>query len=143
MPRLRPVSNVCAVDGLPARRALHDDDNNYDSERLFGVVYTMMTIRESLTHAYLRYVASTSRPVALGPFRSELGFEVLYWLPFLEKVVSTYKIAPERCLAISRGGMGQLYPATRNVDLYQAKGIDAVRLENHCLLYTSPSPRDA
>ena len=29
-------------------------------------------------------VARSSRPILVGPWRSEVGFEVLYWLPYLE-----------------------------------------------------------
>jgi hypothetical protein len=86
-----------------------------------------------LDHAlrlYLRYLASTTRPIVLGPFRSELGFEALYWLPFLAWALKHATIPPERCIALSRGGMGHLYPAAHHVDLYALRGVDAVRLEN-------------
>lgn len=84
----------------------------------------------SLLRAYLRYLASTTRPIVLGPFRSELGFECLYWLPFLAWAVKHAGIPREQCIALSRGGMGHLYPAANQVDLYALRGIDAVRIEN-------------
>jgi hypothetical protein len=87
-------------------------------------------MRSLYLRAYLRYLASTSKPIVLGPFRSEPGFEVLYWLPFLQWALKTYKIAPERCIALSRGGMGVFYPAKSHVDLYAIRGVDAVRVEN-------------
>jgi hypothetical protein len=80
--------------------------------------------------AYLRYLKTTRGPIVLGPFRSELGFEVLYWLPFLNWALKHAGIPKERCIALSRGGMGHLYPAANQVDLYALRGVDAVRLEN-------------
>lgn len=87
-------------------------------------------LRSLAVRAYLRYIAFTGRPIVLGPWRSELGFEVLYWLPFLHWALQYAKIPPDRCLALSRGGMGKLYPATHHADLYALRGIDAVRIEN-------------
>ena len=86
--------------------------------------------RSLLVRAYLRRLALSDRPIVLGPWRSELGFEVLYWLPFLTWAVTRYGIAPSRCLALSRGGMGRLYPAAHAVDLYTLRTVDQVRLEN-------------
>jgi len=80
--------------------------------------------------AYLRGIAATGRPIILGPWRSELGFEVLYWLPFLAWALKYAGIEKDRCFALSRGGMGALYPASRYDDLYTLRGIDALRIEN-------------
>src|SRR5688572_3209459 len=80
--------------------------------------------------AYLKAIAATGKPIVLGPWRSELGFEHLYYLPFLHWAQRYAGISPDRCLALSRGGMGKLYPASSSVDLYDLRGVDAVRLEN-------------
>ena len=80
--------------------------------------------------AYLRRLTLDDQPIVLGPWRSELGFEVLYWLPLLRWALTTYGIKPERSVALSRGGLGGLYPAAHHLDLYQLRGVDAVRLEN-------------
>ena len=86
--------------------------------------------RSLVTRAYLRYLASTRGPIVLGPYRSELGFEVLYWLPFLKWALKAYGISPDRCVALSRGGMGAFYGVAHVVDLYELKTVDEVRLEN-------------
>lgn len=86
--------------------------------------------------AYLRYLKTTKGPIILGPFRSELGFEVLYWTPFLNWALKYAGIQKERCIALSRGGMGHLYPAAHQVDLYALRGVDAVRLENQVDIQT-------
>lgn len=94
------------------------------------------TARAAITRAYLRHLAATDKPIVLGPFRSELGFEVLYWLPFLHWAQRVAGISPERCIALSRGGMGHLYPAAKAVDLYTLRGVDVVRTENQVDLET-------
>lgn len=89
-----------------------------------------MTSRLALK-AYLRAITATGRPIVLGPWRSEVGFESLYWLAFLRwaKTYAGFKAA--RCLAITRGGAGVLYPHMATADLYQLRSIEAVRQENH------------
>jgi hypothetical protein len=47
--------------------------------------------------------------ILVGPFLSEIGFEVLYWLPMLARYVERHSIARERVVAISRGGAGVWY----------------------------------
>lgn len=64
-----------------------------------------------------RYVAITSRPIFVGPWRSEIGFEVLYWLPFVAQWVHRYGIDSKRLVAISRGGASRWYDAGRTVEL--------------------------
>lgn len=86
--------------------------------------------RSLVVRAYLRHIARSGKPIVFGPWRSELGFEVLYWLPFLRWACTTYGIAPERCIALSRGGMGALYPAAKSVDLFSLRTVDEVRIEN-------------
>jgi hypothetical protein len=57
--------------------------------------------------------------IAVGPWTSELGFELLYWIPFVRRALRAAGVAPERVVAISRGGAGSWYSdfATRYVDL--------------------------
>lgn len=86
--------------------------------------------KSRIVRAYLRYISTTKHPIVLGPWRSELGFEVLYWMPFLAWALKRYQIAPERCLALSRGGMGNLYHVPHVADLYTVRTVDQVRLEN-------------
>ena len=87
-------------------------------------------VKARIVQAKLAHLARSKRPIVLGPFRSEVGFEQLYWVPFLTWALKKYKIGPERCLALSRGGMGLLYPAAQHRDLYAMRGVDGVRMEN-------------
>jgi len=80
--------------------------------------------------AYLRYIASTNRPILIGPWRSEVGFETLYWLPFLRWAKSYAGFKADRCVVVTRGGAGVLYPHMRSVDLYSLRAVATVRQEN-------------
>jgi hypothetical protein len=80
--------------------------------------------------AYVRWMASTSWPIVVGPFRSELGFEVLYWMPMVRWALQQHGIDPGRVVVLSRGGMGGLYSVGQAVDLYSLRTVDQVRLEN-------------
>lgn len=69
-----------------------------------------------------RELAALSRgsgPIIVGPWLSEVGYEVLYWRPFLAWMLDRYRIAPERIIAVSRGGVAEWYRgiASRYVDL--------------------------
>ncbi len=48
-----------------------------------------------------------SRPILVGPWLSEVGFELLYWIPFLRKALAG--IPPERIWILSRGGCRSWY----------------------------------
>ena len=60
------------------------------------------------------------RSIIVGPWTGEVGFELLYWVPFVRWVVSTYGFPPERLIIVSRGGVHAWYSglATRYVDVF-------------------------
>lgn len=79
--------------------------------------------------AYVERLARSDRPILLGPWRSEVGFEALYWVPFLRKALQSAGIGPERLGVLTRGGAGVLY-GLPSVDLYALRSVEQVRLEN-------------
>jgi hypothetical protein len=48
-------------------------------------------------------------PIIAGPWLSEVGYEVLYWVPFLRWVAAAYRVPPTRFVAVSRGGTASWY----------------------------------
>lgn len=68
----------------------------------------------------LSRATSGRRPIIVGPWTSEVGYEVLYWLPFLRWAVDQHAISPERLVAVSRGGTALWYEgiAGRYVDIF-------------------------
>jgi hypothetical protein len=65
-------------------------------------------------------VARGHGPIVVGPWLSEVGFEVLYWIPFLRWFQDRYRVDPERIIAISRGGVAEWYGdiASRYVEIF-------------------------
>jgi hypothetical protein len=54
-------------------------------------------------------VAKGTDPIIVGPWLAEVGYEVLYWIPFLRWFTHAYKINPDRIVAVSRGGVHSWY----------------------------------
>ncbi len=57
----------------------------------------------------LTRIAAGRDLVVAGPWLGEVGFELLYWIPFLAWCAETYGIPRERWLVISRGGTAGWY----------------------------------
>ncbi len=72
------------------------------------------------------------RPILLGPWRSELGFEALYWMPFLRWLSGQVKGFDQRACVVTRGGLAPLYAnvASHGYDLYAVRDVKDVRREN-------------
>jgi hypothetical protein len=64
---------------------------------------------ERQVEARVRRTAGSGRPLILGPWFSEVGFEVLYWVPFLRWLKAEHNWDPARVVAISRGGVRSWY----------------------------------
>lgn len=67
----------------------------------------------------LAALARGTEPIVVGPWLSEVGYEVLYWRPFLTWMLDRYRIDPDRVIAVSRGGVADWYRgiASRYVEL--------------------------
>jgi hypothetical protein len=89
------------------------------------------TLRNPLLRAqwaiFARHLAASKLPILIGPFRSEVGFELLYWIPFLNALRERYGISRDRCVAIGRGGSAVWYNAAGTADLYEHLPMDVVR----------------
>ena len=80
----------------------------------------------------LRQAAGGSRTVLVGPWLSEVGFELLYWIPFLNWAVRRYEIDRSRLVVISRGGTAEWYRTVggRYVDIFDHFRPDEFREGN-------------
>jgi hypothetical protein len=65
-------------------------------------------------------IAAGTRPIVVGPWLAEVGYEVLYWIPFLRWLADAHGIPRDRLIAVSRGGLETLYGelAGRYVDIF-------------------------
>jgi len=57
----------------------------------------------------LAALASGADTIVAGPWLGEVGFELLYWVPFLRWFAERFHVAPERLLVVSRGGTAAWY----------------------------------
>lgn len=76
---------------------------------------------------FARHLAASQRPILLGPWRSEVGFELLYWIPFICALRERYGISRDRLIAIGRGGSAAWYDAAGTADLYERMPVDEAR----------------
>ncbi len=62
----------------------------------------------------------SDRPIIVGPWVSEVGFEILYWIPFLQWATRYRDFAPDRLIIVSRGGTAPWYQhlGGRYIDLF-------------------------
>ena len=84
--------------------------------------------RPSLWPLYQQIIGRSDLPILVGPWRSEIGFESLYWLPFLAKLRHDWKIPAERLIPISRGGAGVWYETPQSLDLYDLRTPQELRV---------------
>ena len=70
-------------------------------------------------------VVSGTAPIIMGPWLSEVGYEVLYWVPFVRWVKAAFRIDPERLFVVSRGGVGSWYAdiTSNYADIFDEIGL--------------------
>lgn len=80
-------------------------------------------------------IAADDGPIVVGPWLAEVGFEVLYWIPFLRFLVARGNLDPARVVVVSRGGVQDWYEGigTRYVELFDAVGADSFRLHTDAI----------
>ena len=61
------------------------------------------------TRELVTVLGRSGRPIILGPWLSETGFELLYWIPFLAWAKAYGNFDPERLVVVSRGGSAPWY----------------------------------
>jgi hypothetical protein len=68
----------------------------------------------------LQKMTRSQKPVIVGPWVSEVGYELLYWIPFLNWVKAHHPFEAERLIVVSRGGCGAWYRGigARYIDLF-------------------------
>ena len=77
--------------------------------------------RAAYVERQLAVLARDERPIVAGPWLGEVGFELLYWIPFLRWFAERYEIQAERLIAVSRGGSAAAWYGT-----FAARSHDAL-----------------
>jgi hypothetical protein len=77
-------------------------------------------------------LAAGSLPIVVGPWLAEVGYEVLYWIPFLRWFQDAYGVRRERFVVVSRGGMEAAYGglAGTYVDLFDLIAPEVLAARN-------------
>jgi hypothetical protein len=80
----------------------------------------------------LSALARDRRPILVGPWLGEVGFELLYWVPFVRWFAGRYGVAPDRLVVLTRGGAATWYSeiATRSHDVLAFLGEQEYRARN-------------
>jgi hypothetical protein len=76
--------------------------------------------KEWAIEAEIERLIEGGRPLVLGPWLSEVGFETLYWIPFLHWLKGAFRLDADRLIAVSRGGVAGWYGglASRYVEVW-------------------------
>jgi hypothetical protein len=61
------------------------------------------------TRELITALGRSGRPILIGPWLSEAGFELLYWIPFLAWAKTYGNLDPSQLIVISRGGAASWY----------------------------------
>jgi hypothetical protein len=80
----------------------------------------------------LQRLAASGKPILAGPYLGEVGFELLYWVPFLAWFAERYEVPRDRIIAVSRGGASSWYShvASRYRDVFEVMEPGEFRSRN-------------
>jgi hypothetical protein len=78
---------------------------------------------------WLERTLRSRAPLLVGPFVGEVGYELLYWRPFVRRLLRTRRVDPERVTVVTRGGAGAWYAdvAARSLDVFELMPPSRVR----------------
>ncbi len=102
LPNVRKVSNI-------KKKVRHAASSIKRVARGAEGLITGAGSEEAWVLTKLKSIAGSNRPIVVGPWLSEVGFELLYWIPFVNWVVKNYGLDRERIIVISRGGAEPWY----------------------------------
>jgi hypothetical protein len=80
----------------------------------------------------LAAMAKRGVPIVAGPWLGEVGFELLYWVPFLRWCAERLAVDPERFMVVSRGGTESWYRpfASRYADVFEQVSAEMFRTQH-------------
>jgi hypothetical protein len=80
----------------------------------------------------LERLQRTDATLLIGPWVGEVGFELLYWIPFLNWALRDYELDRRRLVVVSRGGARPWYRhlTSEYVDVFSLYSLDEYRRAN-------------
>jgi len=76
----------------------------------------------------------SDRPLVVGPWTGEVGYETLYWIPFVRWALTTFRVPAERVVIVSRGDTASWYSGVgspRYVDAFDLMAPAALTALGH------------
>jgi len=97
-----------------------------------GISRALGRLDERAIAGDVRALASGSNLILAGPWTGEVGFEVLYWIPFLRWLLREANVSRDRVIACSRGGVDTWYAdlASRYVEIFDFVAPAELHREN-------------
>jgi hypothetical protein len=65
--------------------------------------------RTTAIERQLASIAAGDAPIVAGPWLGEVGFELLYWIPFLRWFTERFHVSRDRLIVVARGGSGDAW----------------------------------
>ena len=109
-------------------RALKSVDRNYVFDTCASLTNLTAVHPRMVDPASFTASADDPRPVVVGPWLMEIGFELLYWIPYLRAQLRRLGIPKERVIAISRGGAEFLVQRHRRALSRHSRRYDPARV---------------
>ena len=80
----------------------------------------------------LEPLSKTTAPIVIGPWVGEVGYELLYWIPFLNWALKEFGLEKRRLIVVSRGGARYWYNHITDeyVDVFDLFSLDEYREAN-------------
>ena len=77
-------------------------------------------------------LTKTTAPIVIGPWVGEVGYELLYWIPFLNWALKAFGLDQRRLIVVSRGGARHWYRHITGeyVDVFDLFTLDEYREAN-------------
>jgi hypothetical protein len=77
-------------------------------------------------------LTKSDAPIVIGPWVGEVGYELLYWIPFLNWALKEFGLAQRRLIVVSRGGARHWYRhiTSEYVDVFDLFTLDEYREAN-------------
>jgi hypothetical protein len=97
-----------------------------------GKASVVEVLNEQNYDEYFSTIGDSDLPIVMGPWISEVGFELLYWIPFLNRIVEAYRLDKRRIYIVSRGGVSSWYGdiASHYTDIFSLMSAESFKSKN-------------
>ena len=87
----------------------------------------------------LERALAAADPLVVGPFVGEVGYELLFWRPFVLRLLREHHVDRERVTIVTRGGAGAWYDdvAARRIDVFEVISPDELRARTEARVASS------